>query len=254
MKIVAILQARMGSSRLPGKMLLPLLDRPLVAQVIERVRRAPNLDMVVLAYPVADHHIFKPILNAYLDTAGVPLGAWAQQGDESNLVERYLGAARAYGADLIVRVPCDNPCIDPAYINVAVEEYLTTPHLWYSNTTAQCGQVWLDGIGCEISSVSRWQWLAERIAQEPSGIVQALYREHPHQYFYDHDDLSGMIQIDGRFHHDAVKLDVNTQSEYEKIRDLYAYFGHNRFTSQEIVSYLSTQEVSYEEGKHAAQR
>ncbi len=244
MRIVAILQARMNSTRLPGKMLLPLLVQPLVRHVIERVRRAAKLDFVVLAYPLMDNPSFAPILKSFTDTPGVPLGSWAHQGDENDLVERYLRAAEAYGADVIVRIPCDNPCVDPFYIDQAVEDYLDTPHVFLSNTTEYIQSIrkYVDGVGCEVLSMSRLKWL-DRITQGQSAL-----REHPHKYFLDRyrdNDAPDCGIAFGKLDAD-IRLDVNTQQEYECIEDIYNHFGHNRFRLDEIVSYLTTKEVPHE--------
>lgn len=219
-------------------MLLPLLDKPLVQHVIERVRRATKLDFVVLAYPLLDNPSFAPVLKSFTDTPGVPLGSWAHQGDEADLIERHLRAAEAYGADVIVRIPCDNPCVDPHCIDCAVEEYLKWPYIFKTNADAVYLQSRrIDGLGCEVLSMSRWKWLDERTKGH------ADYREHPHKYFYDNE-------IDVWFSRTPqptdIRLDVNTQEDYARIRDIYEYFGHNQFPAQDIVQYLTTKEVPHE--------
>ena len=224
MKIVAILQARMGSTRLPGKMLLPLLDKPLVQQVVERVCRAERVDLVVTAVPLADHDSF-----AFLSASHA---LYDYPGPEADLVGRYLHAADAFDADVIVRVPCDNPCVDPAYLDAAITDYLTDPYLYYSNTTAWVGPVAIDGIGGEVFSRSLLQWIDQKVAHKP------IYREHPHRYFEER----GMLRLPPA----QLRLDVNSEKDYNKVRDLYAHFGHNHFTALEIVQYLLPQGDPYE--------
>jgi len=232
MRVVAILQARINSSRLPGKMLLPILNKPLVQHVIERTRRATKLDFVVLAYPLADHEAFAPVLKSLRNTFGVPLGSYAGQGDENDLVSRYLGAATAYGADVIVRIPCDNPCVDPKYIDTAIETYLLSPSVFYTNTTGLHWDVALDGVGCEVFSMSRLKWMD----QHSQG--NSDKREHPHLCFRKYRDYD--------LPEATILLDVNTQADYEFIRNIYDHFGHNRFTTAEILGALTTKEVSHE--------
>ncbi len=229
MRTVAILQARMNSTRLPGKMLLPLLDKPMVRHVIERVRRATKLDFVVLAYPLLDNPSFAPVLKSFTDTPGVPLGSWAHQGDEADLIERHLRAAEAYSADVIVRIPCDNPCVDPQYIDAAVEHWFSDLSPFITNTTAGCEGLWIDGIGAEVFSYNRLQWL-DRFAQGRNPEL----REHIHKAF-----CAYLTQAQFR-------LDVNTQEDYERIRDIYEYFGHNQFPTHDVVHYLTTKEDSHE--------
>jgi len=225
MRIVAILQARMGSVRLPGKSLLPLCGVPMVQQIVERVQRTPSIARVVVAYPLTDSPAFQ-----FLAETGCDL--YAYPGDANDLVARYVHAAECFGAELVVRVPCDNPCVDPVYIEEAIASYLKDPFVYYSNTTAAVGPVWVDGIGAEVVSLSRLQWLDQRTTGHPD------WREHPHRYFED----TGLLYRP----EPQVKLDVNTALEYEGIRTLYAQFGHNRFTSQEVVSWLLPQGDPYE--------
>ena len=225
MKIIAILQARLGSTRLPNKVLLPLLDKPMVQHIIERVQRATLLDDVVLAVPKeAESLKLEAIANVtkciYARFDHIPA---------EDVIGRYCGAARAYAAEIIVRIPCDNPCIDPAYIDQAIQDYLKDTYTYYSNTTAACGMTVVDGIGVEVCSASRLRWLDQRSQGH------ALWREHPHRFFEER----GLI----RFPPADLRLDVNTQADYEYIRALYDHFGHNRFTTAEVVAYLDTKKV-----------
>jgi len=157
--------------------------------------------------------------------------------EESDLVARYLGAAQQSGADLIVRVPGDNPCIDPACIDDAVFNYLAFPWLFYSNTTAQVNGKAVDGIGCEVFSVSRLEWLDQMTKNSP------IHREHPHRYFEEclHAYPGGIHIWQGGA---ALRLDVNTSQDYEFVKMIYDHFGHNQFTTEQVLTYLK--EVPHE--------
>lgn len=218
MTTVAILQCRMGSIRLPGKSLLPLLGVPMVQQIVERVQRASRVDRVVVAYPLADAPAFQ-----FLADTGCSL--YAYPGDESDLVGRYVLAAAAYDAEVIVRVPCDNPCIDPLYVDEAIQTYAEHPFIYYSNTTAAVGRTWVDGIGAEVLSMSRLQWLEQRTRGIP------YLREHPHRYFEE----CGLLRLPRA----DVRLDVNTAEDYALIQSIYQHMGHNRFASAEVLEYLA---------------
>ena len=235
MRTVAILQARMGSSRLPGKMLLPLLGKPLVQHVLERVNRATTLDAVVLAVPAHDVDAFAPA--AYQRAILYPYA-----GDEADLVGRYLGAATVHYAELIVRIPCDNPCVQPDYIDEAVEKYLARPQVYASTMYRHVrDRIYLDGVGAEVFSMSRLQWLDQATQGQPN------YREHPHLLFQDQHLIDGWEQY-VRYANvsETIRLDVNDIPGYEFIKTIYTYFGHNEFTSDEIVSFLTTKEVPHE--------
>lgn len=234
MKIVAILQARMHSTRLPGKMLLPLAGTPLVQRVIERVRRATRLDDVVLAVPSRDAADFAPICNnsrAWLYSS--PL-------DESDLIGRYLRAADAHDADVIVRIPCDNPCVDPFWIDQAIIRYLQGTSLFVSTTTGTPdGQHYLDGIGAEVFSSNQLQ-LVDRLTR---GLPR--YREHPHLWFYEHTDWHDPSTGHNPLY-PVIRLDVNTQADYAFIAELYehCYAIRTDFDSDDILRYLVTNGVA----------
>jgi spore coat polysaccharide biosynthesis protein SpsF (cytidylyltransferase family) len=224
MKVVAILQQRMGSKRLPGKALLPLAGKSMTENIIERVKRAKRLDHVVLAVPPQDENAF----------AWMPCRVHAPLVDENDLVARYLTVAERCHADIIVRVPCDNPCIEPEYIDDAVERFLTYPYLFYSNTTALVEtaiatrpRVYVDGIGAEVFTISRLKWLDERTKGS------SVWREHPHKFFHDNevDVWKDMRPAD-------LRLDVNTMEDYMFIKGIYDHFGHNNFHVNDVLAYL----------------
>src|SRR5689334_22807280 len=187
MRVVGIIQARMGSVRLPGKSMMPLAGKPLLQNVLERVQRATRLDSVVVAVPASDYDTFMTIRGA-LSLCPCP-------GDPNDLVGRYLFAAGLEGADIIVRICADNPCIEPEYIDQAVDFYLNYPVAFYSNTTDAVHGEFVDGIGAEVFSLSRLKWLDAITKDKP------VLREHPHKAF--------------RFRlPDAdIRLDINTQGD-----------------------------------------
>jgi spore coat polysaccharide biosynthesis protein SpsF (cytidylyltransferase family) len=240
MKIVAIIQARMGSTRLPGKMLLPLLDTPLIQHVIERTQRATKIDALIVAYPGTkenDDTIGRATRRCA--SRGEVWPFW-YEGDENDLVGRYLSAAEGFKADLIVRIPGDNPCVDPYYIDLAVEHYLALPRI-YESTMYPCvhDHCYLDGVGAEVVSMSRLQWLDQHT------IGCAPYREHPHLYFQDQHLIDGWEQYQRHANHsETIRLDVNTQADYDCIRSIYDHFGHNQFTAEEIVASLDARKVA----------
>ena len=116
-KILTIVQARMGSSRLPGKVLLPLAGQPLLVRMTERVRRAPLAGTVVVATTTdaAD--------DAIADLCAAH-GLECFRGNPLDLLDRHYQAARHYAADVVLKIPSDCPLIDPAVIDEAVRFYL----------------------------------------------------------------------------------------------------------------------------------
>ena len=110
---LAIVQARMSSTRLPGKVLLPLGGRPMIGFMLERVRRAKAVDQIVLATST-------DASDDALAEAVAAMGIAVYRGSLNDVLARFAGAAQGRGADVVVRLTGDCPLIDPALIDRAV--------------------------------------------------------------------------------------------------------------------------------------
>src|SRR5438067_1879820 len=118
MRIVGIIQARMASTRLPGKVLKPLGDKTVLAHVIARSQACLLIDEVVVATTGEPH-----------DTAIVAeaerCGVRCFRGSEEDVLDRYYQAARHFRADAIVRITSDNPLTDPVVLERIIREFLS---------------------------------------------------------------------------------------------------------------------------------
>ena len=117
MRVVAIIQARMGSTRLPGKVLMDLGGEPMLSRVVNRTLRAETIDQVVVATTV------RPMDNA-VERLCLKHGWSVFKGDEDDVLDRYYHAALAYKAAVVVRLTSDCPLIDPEIVNRVVQEFL----------------------------------------------------------------------------------------------------------------------------------
>jgi spore coat polysaccharide biosynthesis protein SpsF len=128
-KCVATVEARMTSSRLPGKVLLPAAGKPMLQILLERLAAVPRLDAIVVATTVnaADD----PIADL-----GAALGVQVFRGSEDDVLGRVCGALDAAAADVCVEITGDCPLIDPAIVGEALDEYLRTrdTHWYVSNS------------------------------------------------------------------------------------------------------------------------
>lgn len=138
-RAVAVIQARMGSSRLPGKVLKPLGGRPLLARMLERVGAAKKVDEVILA--TSD----RPADDAVAREAAAA-GVRVYRGSEADVLDRFYKAARQYGASTVVRLTGDCPLADPAHIDRMLARFEASPGLRYLKT----GESFPDGFDVEI--------------------------------------------------------------------------------------------------------
>ncbi len=113
---VALIQARMGSSRFPGKVLEDLVGHPMLWHVVHRVRQAKRVDQVVVA--TTDRAVDDPVVR-FCDREGIR----CYRGNEQDVLDRFYQAAKASQADVVVRITADCPLIDPAVIDKVVERF-----------------------------------------------------------------------------------------------------------------------------------
>jgi spore coat polysaccharide biosynthesis protein SpsF len=171
MRVAIIIQARMASTRLPGKVLLDLGGRSVLWRVIERAAAVPGADVVVCAVPDG-------AINDAVAEEATRAGAVVTRGSETDVLDRYYRAAMTVQADAIMRVTSDCPLIDPAVCGELIS-------LWRERG-ADYGSInmpatWPHGLECEIFS---FDWL-ERSAREAA---KPSEREHVSLFIRDHPD------------------------------------------------------------------
>lgn len=214
-----ILQARMGSVRLPGKSMMDLAGAPLLARILERVKRCKSVDDIVLAIPASES-------NDVLANLGKEMGVTVFRGSEDDLVGRYCAAARAVDADVIARLPADNVCPEPTEIDRIIEFHcLENQGGFSSNLSMVFGNGYPDGIGAEVFDLRSLEEIDARLADPRK-------REHPHLNFFDYSIQKAAdperypvhtVTCPPEFARPDIVLDVNTDEQYRLMRSLYEY-------------------------------
>jgi spore coat polysaccharide biosynthesis protein SpsF len=203
----------MGSSRLPGKVLLPLLDRPILSRVVERVRRATAVDEVVVA-----------TTQLAGDDAIAQLAAdsgWALvRGSETDLLERYLEAASAHDADVVVRITSDCPLVDPALI----DEVVRARHEAGVDYAANNLEPRTYPRGLDVEAFTRAA--LERADVEDHSPAS---REHATPYIYRHPEVFRLLRVASAQDESNYRWCVDTPEDYELVRRLYDALGDDRF-------------------------
>ena len=199
---VAIIQARMGSSRLSGKMMLELSGIPIIEWVVRRVQGAALLDDIVVATSEA-------ALDDELALVAKNLGVKVFRGSEANVLDRFVKAAEYSEADAIVRICADNPLIDPGEIDRLIQDYNTGGADYVCNHQDRLGSGYADGFGAEIFKFSLLKSI-DKTEQSP------LYREHVTLYFWDHMDQISVrsLQAPSALNFPKLKFDVDTSEDF----------------------------------------
>ncbi len=155
-KVVAIVQARMGSTRLPGKSLLPLSGKPAIERLLSRLARAHQVDEIWVA--TSDKGENDPLV-ALVERLGFPVF----RGDENDVLSRFAIVAQKSGADAIVRVTGDCPLIDPVVVDSIIQHFRASDADFVSNTLTRS---FPDGLDVEVFTVAALNEAASK-AQEP---------------------------------------------------------------------------------------
>lgn len=210
MKVVAIIQARMGSSRLPGKVLMDIAGRSMLARVVERVQRAPGIHEVVVATTVA------PADDAVAAEAG-RLGVTCFRGSEQDVLDRYYQCAQAHAAQVIVRVTADCPLLDPEVTGHVVAAFLEHRPDYASNTLER---TYPRGLDTEVFSM-------DALTRAWREALQPHQREHVTPYFYENPDVFRLLPVPetsgGEF--SVHRWTVDTPADLELVRTVYALLG-----------------------------
>ena len=248
-RAVLIIQARMGSSRLPGKSMMDLAGQPLLARIIDRVKRCQKIDEIILAVPDSTQ-------NDPLVALGEERGVKVFRGSENNLITRYLGAAEEVSADLIVRLPADNVAPEPTEIDRIVSFHKSLGRPGFSTNLAQIrNSKYPDGIGAEVFEYSL---LKDASLRSPN----ARQREHVHLNFYDYERDEAIDEewcpvaaptCPPTFARPDIVLDVNTTHQLDDMRDLYEYMmpRNPHFTIEHIIDWFDNVRAKRLKGRTA---
>lgn len=218
--VVLIIQARMGSTRLPGKSMMDLAGKSLIYRVLERVKRIKNANKIILAIPDSSQ-------NDILEKEAKSINIEVFRGSENNLLDRYYKAADKYDADIVGRIPADNPLSEPEEIDRIITHHKSLNVPSFSSNLAQVnGSGYPDGIGAEMFDFSLLKYAWEHESD-------LLKQEHIHRNFYDYESdkpvNSSICQVTtvdcpNDIARPDIVLDINTDKQYMFIKEIYEYF------------------------------
>jgi len=206
---VAIVEARMTSSRLPGKHLLQVRGRPMLGYLIERLKAVPSLDQIVIA--MTDRENDDP-LQGFAESQGVT----AFRGSEDDVLGRVLLAAQANSADVICEVTGDCPIIDPDLVEQIVQTYLANSAAYVNN-----------GRGGLPSGMTAQVFSTEALALSASLTSEPLDREHVTLHIKRHPEMFPPIYIvplRPLIRRDLV-FTLDEKSDYELLKKIIEHFG-----------------------------
>jgi spore coat polysaccharide biosynthesis protein SpsF len=224
-RVVAVIQARMGSSRLPGKSLIDLAGKPLLQHVVERLQRASLITEVVIA--TSDHPRDNPIEALATDLDIRPV-----RGSENDVLARYALAAWQANATTIVRVTADCPLIDPDITDMVIDSFQSDPGCVYAANVVE--RTFPRGCDVEVFSADAL-YTADREARLP------FEREHvtPHLLSNPGRFPQQSLTAPEKWRRPSYRLCVDTHEDLALVSAIYERLGpDNGFPITRVIEYL----------------
>jgi glutamate-1-semialdehyde 2,1-aminomutase len=209
MKVVAVVQARMGSTRLPNKVMKPIGGVPMIELLLTRLAMAKRVDQIVLATSTDERNM--PLI-AHVQN----LGYLCVRGSENDVLQRYLDAATEVDADVLVRITGDCPLVDPVLVDRAIYEFLMQSVDYLSNSSPA---TFPDGLDIEVFTIDALK-------------RAALESEDP----FDHEHVTPYLRKPGLYKTGAMlngedlsglRWTVDEPADFEVIRHVFQHFAPN---------------------------
>lgn len=222
MTTAAVVQGRMGSTRLPGKVMMDIAGRPMIDRVLDRARRVPGVDRVIVA--TSQESCEAPLVE-HCRRRGVPI----HRGPESDVLARYVGAADEFGVDTVVRITSDCPLLMPEVSGRVVERFRTDDCDYASNTLER---TYPRGLDTEVVSTLVLR-KANCQASEPEE------REHVTPYIYRNPDSFKLCSVTAEEDRSELRWTVDQKADLELIRRIYELLPTPTAGYEDLLSLIS---------------
>lgn len=227
MKVVAIIEARMKSTRLPGKNLRPILGKPMLEMLVERLLYAKTLDGVVVATTT------DPSDDSIEETCN-QIGVGCYRGSMDDVLDRVLRAAQAFGADAIVEITGDCPLTDPAMIDETVNIYHSCGCDYVGNVRPSTFPV---GLAVQVFATSVLEEV-ERSTHDPAD------REHVSLYIYEHPERFSLRNVESGLpeKYRSYRLTVDTPEDFAVVSTVFEalYPANPAFGLAEMLGFIDS--------------
>jgi len=223
MKVTAIIQARLGSTRLPGKVLIEILDRPIIEHVVTRVQKAKNIERIILATTSRAE-------DGRLEELANGLGIQAYRGSEEDVLDRYYQAAKKFNVKHIARISADCPLIDPKVIDDVIRRYFELKVDYCSNTL---NDTFPDGEDVEVFSLDALTnaWKNAHLSSE---------REHVTPYIKKNSSIFKLESFRYKIDLSAKRWTLDRKEDLELIKGIFEalYPVNPNFGMDDILKFL----------------
>lgn len=244
MKIVATIEARIGSTRLPGKSMKKIVDKPMLQLLIERVKRSKMIDEIVVATTT------NPADDIIEDLAK-KMSISCFRGSEDDVLDRVLRAAKSANADIILELWGDNPLIDPIILDELIRFYLQNKFDCVGTILPNFEKTYPLGISALIFSTIILDEV-DKITNNPND------RENVSNYIYEHPEKYKLASLPcpSEMNQPNLRFTVDENSDFELIKLIFENFYHSNpnFGVLDVIKFLDSNPQLKSLNKHVAQR
>ena len=228
----AIIQARMGSQRLPGKVMMKILKKPILYFVINQIKQCKHVDKIIVATTTLSKD---DVIHNYAKSLGVD----TFRGNPSNVLDRYFQCAKNFSMDTIVRITADNPLIDPNIVDLLIDKYNNTKSDYGTNCLPRTFPY---GTEVEIFSFKKLHEVWKN-AKKPSE------REHVTPYFYNHPDLFKIINLEYSKNISNLRWTIDREMDLKLFQSIVSKINHRPILLNDILMLYSKEPKLFELNK-----
>ena len=239
MNIVVIVQARVGSTRLPKKVLKKIKNKMILDYVIERLKSCKKADDIILATT-------KNKMDDILEKYGIENRVKYFRGNEEDVLSRYYETAKKYGADVIVRITSDCPLIDPEIVDEMIKKHIESKADYTSNVIKR---TFPRGMDIEIFNF-------DTLEETYKNANEKYHREHVTPYIQEHPEKFKLQNVEAKekINRPDIRITVDTKEDFELIKKILLHFENINFKVEDIIDFLDKNPELYEINKNVIQK
>lgn len=241
MKIGAIIQARMGSTRLSGKVMKGIKDKTVLQHVIERVQQSKLVDEVIIATTVHER-------DNVIENEANKHGVKVFRGSEGDVLSRYYFAAKENAIDVVIRITSDCPLIDPYVMDDIINIYISGNYEIATNASADIShRTFPRGLDVEVFSFNA-------LEKAYNNAKETYQREHVTPYIYENSEKSFIYK--NNIDYSKYRWTLDTEEDFELISKVYdrLYKGKHDFYLNDIIELFESEPCLYQINAHIEQK
>jgi spore coat polysaccharide biosynthesis protein SpsF len=226
MKFTAIIQARMGSNRLPGKVLFPLGTgsncKPALIHLIERVKRSKQInDILLVTTDNTEDEILMDIAERY--------GCLTFAGESKYVLDNIITACEIYGVEVIVDVTADCPCIDPGHIDKMIKFFKN--QIDFSYIANVINRTFPRGFDLQVYMLDTLKKFAKQIKDKN-------HRNHSGWNIMKRESMDRMMNFSYPINHSDWRLCIDEEADYKLMQIVFNHFKNNKFSTKDVIDFL----------------